>query len=318
MVRLALLLSLPWPLLHSYRPSLDQDTMPYSVMHRSLENDKISVLSMVVEYHRTAAASLSSRFINDLQYYHNLSFTELACTIRFYAVAYSSSIRMTPEEGVLAVQFKYQRMTHPLDPILCYFTTSHNRGPDFIDSPKTTAIAIYCPISLDMEIGKFNFVDKLSYGKYCLAVTQSAVNIECGGRKSVAEFIAPKKPPHFLANIVTKPFAAKRAWMREQQQLLRPHGVCLVQTFQNEYSGYMLFLSVKYYYNLGFSVIIYDRSASHRDYLASLLHLSGVYYHPFTIMQVVFPQSPNNSSPFKYYYLMEHMTDHPGTQVYWI
>ena len=48
----------------------------------------------------------------------------------------------------------------------------------------------------------------------------------------------------------------------------------------------MLYLFVAYYQRMGWTVIVYDRFGLHRAYLEELLALPGVFYHPYTVLQV--------------------------------
>ena len=289
---------------------------PPSVHLTALRDEGVSVLSLAVDFHRGPAASLSASFIHDLQLIQNTTLTEIACTLRFYAVAYRVFVMTLSEEGAMTVHFEKSRKRVELEPLFCYFTTSHNRGGDFEDFPRTRSLAIYCPVTLTAEIGPPQFREYLPSGKYCLAVTNKPATLRFQARAKLSDFISPSEPPDFQFTATTNPFQVKRAWIRDQIAVQRPHGVCVVQNFKNEYSGFMLHLFIKYYLNLGFSVIIYDYSASHRDYVSPFLNISGVYYHPYTAFQILFPElALNFSSQFKFYYSKEHNDNHPGTQV---
>ena len=65
-----------------------------------------------------------------------------------------------------------------LNPVTCYYTTSYNLGSDFIDTPKTYGFAIYCPITLDMEIGRYDAKKKISEGRYCRPFSDYKVSVE--------------------------------------------------------------------------------------------------------------------------------------------
>ena len=80
------------------------------------------------------------------------------------------------------------------------------------------------------------------------------------------------------------------------------HGVCTVQTFRNPVSGLKLFLFVRHYLALGYTVIVYDRFGAHREDLAPFLLTSSkfsgdsagrtdgeVKYFPYTALQRAHP-----------------------------
>ena len=306
------------PLVLPLASSASEAAAPWTVQLTSLRDQGVTVLSMAVDYNRGPSASLSARFIHDLQRQHNTTLTELACTIRFYAVAHQAFVATLPEEGTMAlqIQIEVKRKKVEYEPLYCYFTTTHNRGSDFQDSPPTRSLAIYCPVTMLMEIGPIHFREHLSLGKYCLAVTVKPATLRFQARATITDFIAPSEPPDFQFTATTSPYQVKRAWIRDQLANQRPHGVCVVQNFKNEYSGFMLHLFIKYYLHLGFTVIVYDYSAAHREFVLPFLNISGMYYHPYSTFQILFPeQAKNYSSQFKFYYTQEHKDDHPGTQV---
>ena len=99
----------------------------------------------------------------------------------------------------------------------------------------------------------------------------------------------------------------------------RPHAVCTVQTFRNIQSGPMLYLFVAYYQRMGWSVIVYDRFGMHKEFLLELLHLPGVFYHPYTLYQLALPSKYNQEFAkkqgvgYKVYYQIEKNWGYGGT-----
>jgi hypothetical protein len=70
---------------------------------------------------------------------------------------------------------------------------------------------------------------------------------------------------------------------------------CTVQTFKNDATGPMLYLFARYYLELGWLVIVYDRFGQHGQVLSGLRaqYSTRLLYHPYTILQLVFPSIYN-------------------------
>lgn len=84
-------------------------------------------------------------------------------------------------------------------------------------------------------------------------------------------------------------------WKREESELLHTvPAVCTVQTFLNSVSGPMLYMFTRYYLELDWVVIIYDRFGSHRTFLTDFLNHTRLKYFPFTMFQLMFPNTYNN------------------------
>ena len=81
-----------------------------------------------------------------------------------------------------------------------------------------------------------------------------------------------------------------------QAKTAEVHAVCTVQTFQNPLSGPMLYMFTRFYLELGWVVIVYDRFGAHRDFLSSLLDSQTdqrLKYYPYTLFQLLFPNTYN-------------------------
>jgi hypothetical protein len=70
--------------------------------------------------------------------------------------------------------------------------------------------------------------------------------------------------------------------------------VCTVQTFQNQLSGPALHLFVRYYLELDWIVIVFDRFGDHYPHISSLLSNERFFYFPITILTQLFPDLYND------------------------
>lgn len=69
--------------------------------------------------------------------------------------------------------------------------------------------------------------------------------------------------------------------------------VVTVQTFRNKITGPSLYMFMRYYLNLGWRVIVYDRYGLHADVMSEFLSLPEVLYHNHTVFEILFPSSFN-------------------------
>ena len=148
--------------------------------------------------------------------------------------------------------------------------------------------------------------------------TSSVVNI---ARRRLGKKWSPPPElplPSALATLTGKglitPTAVRQHLVTQYQQIhtnLSLNAVCAVQTFRNPQSGPMLFLFVKYYLEMGWHVIVYDRFGYHTEFLEELFHEPGFHYHDYTIMQIAQPSKYNDTYAasqgfdMKYFYKME-------------
>jgi hypothetical protein len=72
--------------------------------------------------------------------------------------------------------------------------------------------------------------------------------------------------------------------------------VCTVQVFHNALSGPRMFFFAQYYLLIGWNVIIYDRYGIHRSYLTEFINHPRLFYHPYTVLQLLFPNIYNSNS----------------------
>jgi len=206
----------------------------------------------------------------------------------------------------------------------CYYMTNKGYGSEFVDDPKTLGVAIYCPITLDVEVGEYGFRKIMEPGFFCRSFADYAVKAELYLRpsecllvgkdldflsvlqssaadpsvlsKAVDAAALEVAPRELRADFSNLPAAPRLQDVRLAGALdPRPHAVCTVQTFRNNQTGPMLYAFVHYYHSLGWKVIVYDRFGLHREFMQELAGLEGVDYHPFTVFQLVNPNKYNDA-----------------------
>eukprot|EP00596_Hydrurales_sp_CCMP1899_P008838 CAMPEP_0119039226 /NCGR_PEP_ID=MMETSP1177-20130426/8629_1 /TAXON_ID=2985 /ORGANISM="Ochromonas sp, Strain CCMP1899" /LENGTH=360 /DNA_ID=CAMNT_0007002873 /DNA_START=652 /DNA_END=1731 /DNA_ORIENTATION=- len=202
--------------------------------------------------------------------------------------------------------------------------TNKGFGSEFIDSPKTLSIAVYCPVSLDFEIGEYKFTNSMQEGSFCRVLADYESTITLHLRESAfsvpldyAKYDMSEKV-EIVSEGKNNPAAARVLKVtdftdedRLSQSQYRPHAVCTVQTFRNAQTGPMLYLFVSYYHRLGWRVIVYDRFGNHKEFIEDLLQFPGFDYHPYTIFQLTNPTkyneklAKNQNFGYKVYYNME-------------
>ena len=303
-------------------------------------------------------------------YYANRPF---ACHLRFYAVGFEKALQGFQSGGVGELKLAhtlFRNSKRPrkvftgygTDKIYCYYNTNKHTGSEFKDKPKTLALAIYCPVTLDMEVGPFIFRNVMHSGHICRPMADDLVEMELmlvesdaivkppfrestmndyiiGKRTVSSTFVtAPVAhrdltfkrltyaaegmggPPDLLRGISAKHREpGEKPW--EGFHMSRPHAVCAVLTFENPGTGPMLYMWAQYWYRLGWAVIIYDRFGAHQKYMEDMLKWPGMFYHPYTLYQLLMPGKYNmeykgkQGSRNKYYYKIERNWGYAGEQV---
>jgi hypothetical protein len=82
----------------------------------------------------------------------------------------------------------------------------------------------------------------------------------------------------------------------------------------------MMYAFAVYYQSLGWRVIIYDRFGLHKEHMQSLLHLPGIDYYEYTVLQLAMPSKYNQKykeeqgRDRKFYYRMEKNWGYTGRQ----
>jgi hypothetical protein len=145
----------------------------------------------------------------------------------------------------------------------------------------TLSIAIVCRLESGNEsIQELHILPSCSH-------SQASGAGSCSSSPVVGSFLSISPYEDLMANSLSSPF------LRQLHSLSRSpssHAVCTVQTFQNELSGPSLHLFARYYLELGWIVIIFDRFGDHFAHLSSLSPNGRLFYFPFTILTKVFPE----------------------------
>ncbi len=194
-------------------------------------------------------------------------------------------------------------------------------GSEFVDTPKTLGIAVACPVTMDLEVGYFQFNEVMRPGYYCRVLADVVSQVEVNLRPTGYDYksVAPRESIELQAQIETFPASIRRLEQKLAQEAdPRPHAVCAVLTFRNEQTGTMLHTFVDYYHRLGWYIIIYDRFGFHREFIEKFIGLSGFDYHPYTLFQLTQPSKYNaeyaakQSFNFKYFYRQEKNWGYTG------
>ncbi len=302
--------------------------MPASVSSwESVEVPKrFSITSMTIDHHSEGPWYQPALHMKDsvgwnrtVESGHTLK--PIACTVRIFGVGLESTLEGFQDGGTGYLTLGFQdeakkKYWHGFDrneshKVHCYYKTQKDSGSEFLDNPKTLALAISCPVSLDSEAGPFLHNSVMVPGYYCRPLSDYPVDVElylrpsnyilqsssssssskassaiASGANSVASQI--------MSEVTTVPYAERRVTIKDLQHMdPRPNAVCTVQTFRNAQSGAMLYFFVLFYQRMGWQVIVYDRFGLHKEYLKKLVKLPGVDYYPYTVFQLVQPQKYN-------------------------
>jgi hypothetical protein len=131
----------------------------------------------------------------------------------------------------------------------CYYMTNKNYGSEFLDKPKTLGIVIYCPVTLDQEIGLYEFKKDMIPGNVCRKVADHSVELTITLRESNITVKQPFRKDSLdgkktiTADIVNAPAALRERRVDDLAELrvasifnqglglslFRPHAVCCVQ-----------------------------------------------------------------------------------------
>jgi hypothetical protein len=117
----------------------------------------------------------------------------LACNIRFFATGLETTLKEFTGGGTgyLTVEFSADKKrfyngftTNEADRLHCYYMTNKGFGSEFIDKPKTLSLVVYCPVSLDAEIGEYDFQYSMKGGNYCRALADYETHVSLHLRPS--------------------------------------------------------------------------------------------------------------------------------------
>ena len=316
---------------------------------------RISITSMTVEHH-----SDGSWFLPSFHERHSAGWNRtmlkgklqrpFACNIRFYAIGLE---KPTLQEfvrggtGYMTIEVKNEVRTegkkgkmgwygfdkNESNRLHCYYMTNKDYGSEFIDTPKTLGIAIYCPVLLDLDAGEYAFKSVMQPGYFCRSLADEQAKVEVFLRPTrfsvsvdnytdFADTTGREEQELIKGEITTNPAAVR---LQEAKEIAlkdpRPHAVCTVQTFRNHQTGPMLFLFTMYYQRMGWRVIIYDRFGLHKDFIQPLIEagLGGIDYHPYTLFQLANPNKYNvdyaakQGTERKFFYNMEKNWGYSGS-----
>jgi hypothetical protein len=344
------------------------DIIPHSLYKWQIieKGNTFSIVSMHVDHHFDSTwyvPSLHSKYsIGWNKTYFDRAFHQrpFACGIKLFGVALESNLEgfQNGGSGYLQLYFEKQigrnkKHWHGFERndtvrVPCYYMTNKNYGSEFLDTPKTLGIAIYCPLTLDHEIGEYYMRNAMDQGYFCRKIAELNTTVwiklrpswfsheKSSGnyynrtgatvesiKKKVENYIDEVARAEIVSEFQPRPSAARQITISEEMSKSgnRDYAVCTVITFRNQASGPMLFLFASYYQKLGWQVIIYDRFGWHREFLSTIIHLPGIQYHPYTVYQLNMPNKYNDefrkkqSFDFKYFYRMEGNWGYTGSQV---
>lgn len=176
-----------------------------------------------------------------------------ACGIQFYGLGLESTFKgyTSGGTGYITIHFKNEKTKYfwygfdknETNKLHCYYLTSKGYASEFFDTPKTLGVAVYCPVSLDAEVGEYGPKKVMMQGYYCRVLSEYVASVQINLRPS--DFISPLNSSEVVSEsieisskFVTVPSAARAQVIKEQEEVdPRPHAVCTVQTFCNMQSG---------------------------------------------------------------------------------
>jgi len=180
-------------------PARINDTHPPSIS--KFDNvdtpGRFSLISMVVENHRDVpwyVPSFHERYSAGWNRTTSLGFMlrPYACHLRFYGVGLEETMEgfQYGGSGYVSFNFVHQQskkrywlgydqseLVHAEGKIFCYYMTNKHTGSEFFDKPKTLGIAIYCPVTLDQEIGTYEFKKDMIPGNICRKISDYTVQM---------------------------------------------------------------------------------------------------------------------------------------------
>lgn len=101
-------------------------------------------------------------------------------------------------------------------------------------------MAIVCPITLNDEIGQYEFTGRMEEGRFCFPLAQYPVEVELHLRKTVySPLVEGNSAEEIVADFVTNPAKNKALELQTQADRgeMRKHAVCTVLTFKNKFTG---------------------------------------------------------------------------------
>jgi len=176
----------------------------------------------------------------------------------------------------------------------CFAISNAGLWAEIVDVPKTLAVVTYCPI-LSTEHAQ-SLTSHFSLNA-TLTIFPLHSNESSRGPHSCCGY--PFTEPH---RVDLSLLANERKYNLSNQLLTtRKYGpahnlnryVCAVQLFQNEITGPLMYLFVRYYLELGWRVIIYDQFGRHEKYVSDFLKIDNFHYYSYTVFDKIFPHIYN-------------------------
>eukprot|EP01041_Mallomonas_annulata_P010662 gene10662-22255_t len=188
-----------------------------------------------------------------------------SCTVRLFGVGLQSTLTGFENGGTGFLYASYKNgdrteyigvSANESSKVHCYYMTSAHYGSDFIDTPKTLGIVIYCPITLDQEIGEYQFMRTMESGYYCRKMAELPLKITITLRNSTFVMhgndvlVDESLNKRIQSSVTITPTATRRALILNEFAVdkkrgtqsqgagvshggVRRHTVCAVQTFRN-------------------------------------------------------------------------------------
>ena len=134
----------------------------------------------------TSLITRHANHIGILKVSHGSMGSPVACNIRFLATALEKTLKgfTAGGTGYLKLSYLNNKKTsyygfdsNETRKLHCYYSTNKGFGSEFLDTPKTLSVAIYCPVSMDQEIGEFSYRNTMIDGNYCRALADKEVDI---------------------------------------------------------------------------------------------------------------------------------------------
>lgn len=136
-------------------------------------------------------------------------------------------------------------------------------------------MAIVCPITLNDEIGQYEFTGRMDEGRFCFPLAQYPVEVELHLRKTAySPLVEGSSVEEIVADFVTNPAKNKALELQTQADHgeMRKHAVCTVLTFKNKFTGTVFSRS---FYR---PKLIHIDSTSFRAVKGSMLYMFTAYY----------------------------------------
>lgn len=310
-----------------------QNKLPSSLIKWSYvhEHKRFAVTSLVVDHQTDSPWYIPSLHDKDSIGWKRMaqrgfSNRPFACNIRMTALGLASTLEGYHQggSGYLVIESQDGKAVrhgfNETQELHCYYQSNKGYGSNFVDNPKTYGMAIICPVYLDVEIGEYVFRNLIGQGYYCRVLAEKVAKVSVILRPTdfnynhvPSDHSKIDEEQKIVGEFVSRPAAERNIIFKKMVRSgeARSHAVCTVQTFRNQQSGPMLYLFAKYYQQMGWSVIIYDRFGNHMEFLKELFHLPGIFYHPYTAFQLTQPLKYNykmyagQSFANKFYYTME-------------